>query len=71
VLHCAHRATTIDLINPSKLACCSSLGRALMLVYVRPSNEALLGARVPEAQNQHGCPSHPRLIVGLFQGEIP
>jgi hypothetical protein len=38
-LHCAHRATTIDLINPSKLACFSSLGRAFMLVYVRPSNE--------------------------------
>ena len=30
-----------------------------MLVYVRPSNEALLRARVPEAQGQRGCPSHP------------
>jgi hypothetical protein len=30
-----------------------------MLVYVRPSNEALLRARVPGAQDQHGCPSHP------------
>jgi hypothetical protein len=29
-----------------------------MLVYVRPSNEALLRARVPGAQDQHGCPSH-------------
>ena len=28
-----------------------------MLVYVRPSNEALLRARVPGAQDQHGCPS--------------
>jgi hypothetical protein len=27
-----------------------------MLVYVRPSNEALLRARVPGAQDQHGCP---------------
>jgi len=30
-----------------------------MLVYVRPSNEALLRARVPGAQNQRGCPFHP------------
>ncbi len=30
-----------------------------MLVYVRPSNEALLRARVPGAQDQRGCPSHP------------
>jgi len=29
-----------------------------MLVYVRPSNEALLRARVPGAQDQRGCPSH-------------
>jgi hypothetical protein len=29
-----------------------------MLVYVRPSNEALLRARVPGAQDQYGCPSH-------------
>jgi hypothetical protein len=29
-----------------------------MLVYVRPSNEALLRARVPGAQDQCGCPSH-------------
>jgi hypothetical protein len=28
-----------------------------MLVYVRPSNEALLRARVPGAQDQCGCPS--------------
>ena len=28
-----------------------------MLVYVRPSNEALLRARVPGAQDQRGCPS--------------
>jgi len=33
--------------------------RAPTLVYVRPSNEALPRARVPEAQDQHGCPSHP------------
>ena len=52
-------ATTIHLNNPSKLACFPSLGRAPMLVYVRPSNEALLRARVPGAQDQHGCPSHP------------
>ena len=30
-----------------------------MLVYVRPSNEALLRARVPGAQDQGGRPSHP------------
>ena len=30
-----------------------------MLVYVRPSNEALLRARVPGAQDQRGCPSTP------------
>jgi hypothetical protein len=30
-----------------------------MLVYVRPSNEALLRARVPGAQGQRGCPSSP------------
>ena len=30
-----------------------------MLVYVRPSNEALLRARVPGAQDQRGCPSYP------------
>ena len=45
--------------NPSKLARFSSLGRAPMLVYVRPSNEALLRARVPGAQDQRGCPSNP------------
>jgi hypothetical protein len=39
VLHCAHRATVIHLNDPSKLACVPSLGRAPMLVYVRPSNE--------------------------------
>ena len=36
-----------------------SLGRAPMLVYVRPSNEALLRARVLGAQDQCGCPSNP------------
>ena len=30
-----------------------------MLVYVRPSNEALLRARVARAQDQLGCPSNP------------
>ncbi len=44
---------------PSKLACFSSFGRAPMLVYVRPSNEALLRARVPGAQDQRGCPANP------------
>jgi hypothetical protein len=34
-----------------------------MLVYVRPSNEALLRARVPGAQDQRGCPSFPILFV--------
>jgi hypothetical protein len=30
-----------------------------MLVYVRPSNEHILIVRVPGAQDQRGCPSHP------------
>jgi hypothetical protein len=30
-----------------------------MLIYVRPSNEALLRARVPGAQDQRGCPAPP------------
>jgi hypothetical protein len=30
-----------------------------MLVYVRPSNEAILRARVPGAQDQRGCPPNP------------
>jgi hypothetical protein len=30
-----------------------------MLLYVRPSNEALLRAGVPGAQDQLGCPSNP------------
>ena len=30
-----------------------------MLVYVRPSNEALHRARVPGAQDQRGCSSNP------------
>ena len=58
-LHCAHRATLILLNDPSKLACFSSLGRARMLVYVRPSNEALLRRRVLGAWGQRGCPSNP------------
>ena len=40
------------------LVCFSSPRRAPMLVYVRPSNEALLRARVPGAQDQCGCPFH-------------
>ena len=59
VLYCAHRGTIRHLIDPSKLAYLSSPGRAPMLVYVRQSNEALLRARVPGAQDQRGCPSHP------------
>ena len=34
-----------------------------MLVYVRPSNEALLRARVPGAQDQRGCPSRPSKLA--------
>ncbi len=59
ILKCARRTRTIHLSNPSTLASYPSLGRAPMLVYVRPSNEALLRARVPGAQDQCGCPSHP------------
>ena len=36
-----------------------------MLVYVRPSNEALLRARVPGAQDQCGCPSNPFIVGAL------
>ena len=54
-LYSAHRTSTIDLIDLFKLACFPSRGRALMLVYVRPSNEALLRARVPGAQDQRGA----------------
>ena len=39
-----------------------------MLVYVRPSNEALLRARVPGAQDQRGRPFHPsKLARYLFR----
>jgi hypothetical protein len=57
VLYCAHLTSAIDPIDLSTLACFPSRGRAPMLVYVRPSNEALLRARVPGAQDQRGCPS--------------
>jgi hypothetical protein len=40
-----------------------------MLVYVRPSNEALLRARVPGAQDQHGCPFNPFLSCALREQE--
>ena len=43
--HCAHRATVIHSIDPSKLGCVPSLGRATHVGHVRPSNEALLRAR--------------------------
>jgi hypothetical protein len=36
-----------------------------MVVYVRPSNEALLRARVPGAQDHHGCLSN-LFIVGAL-----
>jgi hypothetical protein len=38
-----------------------------MLVYVRPSNEALLRARVPGAQDRHGCPLPILFIVGALR----
>ncbi len=37
-----------------------------MLVYVRPSNEALLRARVPGAQDQCGRPSHSSKLARLL-----
>ena len=49
-LHCAHRTIMNDLIDLSKFVCFSSPGRAPMLVNMRPSNEALLRARVPGAK---------------------
>jgi hypothetical protein len=54
-LYCAHRTSEIDLIDLSTLACFPSHGRTPMLVYVRPSNEALLRARVPGAQDHMGA----------------
>jgi hypothetical protein len=39
-----------------------------MVVYVRPSNEALLRARVPGAQDHHGCLSN-LFIVGALPAE--
>ena len=57
VLYRAHRTNVIYQIDTAMLACFSSLGRTPILVYVRPSNEALLRARVPGAQDQRGCPS--------------
>ena len=38
-----------------------------MLVYVRPSNEALLRARVPGAQDQRGCHSISFIVRALEQ----
>jgi hypothetical protein len=59
IIDCARRTSTIHLIDPLRSRPVPPLGRAPMLVYVRPSNEALLRARVPGAQDQCGCPSHP------------
>jgi hypothetical protein len=42
-----------------------------MLVDVRPSNEALLRARVPGAQDQHGCPSIPFIVRVLRARRAP
>ena len=44
-----------------------------MLVQARPSNEALLRARVPGAQDQRGYPSHLLLSFSPLhpQGEWP
>ena len=66
MLHCAHQAIVTHLNDPSMLARVPSLGGAPMLVYVRPSNEALLRARVPGAQDQRGCPSN-LFIVGALR----
>jgi hypothetical protein len=41
-----------------------------MLVYVRPSNEALLRARVPGAQDQRGCPSDLRSFLSSQGGLV-
>ena len=63
--HLVHPARHISSADHGKLACSPSFGRAPMLVYVRPSNEALLRARVPGAQDQHGCPSNPFIVGAL------
>jgi len=39
-----------------------------MLVPMRPSNEILLSARVPGAQDQRGCHSFPPLALFSLQG---
>ncbi len=71
VLYCTHRTSIILLIDPSKLTCVFSPGRAPMLVYVRPSNEALLRARVPGAQDQRGCHSIPFIVRVLRARRTP
>jgi hypothetical protein len=57
-LHEHSRSSSLPAYTASKLACFPSLGRAPMLVYVRPSNEHILIVRVPGAQDQRGCPCH-------------
>src|SRR5713101_328360 len=54
--------------GPSKLARFTLPGKAPVLVYVRPSNVALLRARVPGAQDQRGCPSNPPYHSVLWYG---
>ena len=39
-----------------------------MLVPLRPSNEHILIVRVPGAQDQRGCPSHPSKLARTSQG---
>ncbi len=57
----------MHLNDSSKLADLPSLGRAPMLVFVRPSNEHILIVRVPGAQDQRGCPSLPYFTRNGFE----
>ena len=65
--HCAHRATVIHSIDPSKLGCVPSLGRAPMWVTCGRRTR-LFSGRVPGAQNQRGWPSNP-FIVGALRAQ--
>ena len=74
VLHCARRETVIHLYSPTKLAYFPSVGRVRMLVYVRPSNEALLRARVPGAHRATWVPFqsfHHLLSPSIQSGRPP
>jgi hypothetical protein len=68
-LYCAHRATIIHLIDPSKLACHLSQG-SLVDPRMRASNEHILIVRIPRAERAPGrFPSKPARFT--FPGTAP